>query len=223
MKFSRRSMILGGSAILAGYASAPHSPIPSAQAAELLPELPPVKEALEPVWDPQGLIRPELLERARAAMDTHSRAITQRDRLYIVDFQKFSAEPRLFEVDIATGETHAFLTTHGRGSDPRHSGYAQQFSNRQDSHMSSVGAYATGGASWGRQHGPNVLLDGLEPTNDRARQRAIIVHSADYAEKSIIRSQGKLGRSYGCFACSHADLQTLRQRMGKGRLLLAMS
>lgn len=181
--------------------------------------LAPTKSAI----DPYGVVRPELLERARAALDTHRSRITERDRLYIVDFQKFSAEQRLFEVDLFGGWVTAYRTTHGRGSDPRHSGFAQQFSNTQDSHMSSLGAYATGGASWGAQHGPNVLLDGLEPTNNKARDRAIIVHSADYAEPNFLQREGKLGRSYGCFACSHTDLTALRTRMGHGRLLFAMN
>ena len=89
--------------------------------------------------------------------------------------------------------------------------------------MSSVGAYATAGASWGSQQGPNVLLDGLEYSNDKARERAIIVHGADYADPAFLAREGKLGRSYGCFSVSHADLVPLRERMGEGRLLFAMT
>lgn len=112
-------------------------------------------------------------------------------------------------------------TCHGRGSDPAHSGYAQRFSNTPDSNMSSVGAYATAGASWGSQQGPNVLLDGLEYSNDKARERAIIIHGADYADPDFLAREGKLGRSYGCFSVAHADLPALRERMGQGRLLFA--
>jgi hypothetical protein len=87
--------------------------------------------------------------------------------------------------------------------------------------MSSVGAYATAGASWGSQQGPNVLLDGLEYSNDKARERAIIIHGADYADPDFLAREGKLGRSYGCFSVAHADLPALRERMGQGRLLFA--
>ncbi|MNQ67481.1 hypothetical protein D3C85_820070 [compost metagenome] len=89
--------------------------------------------------------------------------------------------------------------------------------------MSSIGAYATAGASWGSQQGPNVLLDGLEYSNNRARERAIIIHGADYADPAFLAREGKLGRSYGCFSVSHADLAPLRERMGEGRLLFAMA
>ena len=87
--------------------------------------------------------------------------------------------------------------------------------------MSSVGAFATAGASWGSQQGPNVLLDGLEDTNNAARDRAIIVHSADYCEPEWLAREGKLGRSFGCFATSVASLEYLRPRMDEGRLLYA--
>ena len=83
------------------------------------------------------------------------------------------------------------------------------------------GAYATAGAGYGASAGPNVLLDGLEYSNDRARKRAIIIHGADYADPAFLAREGKLGRSYGCFSVAHADLPRLRERMGEGRLLFA--
>lgn len=181
----------------------------------------PVRQSV--LIDPYNIVRKDLMERARAAMDTHGHRIPLRDRMYLVDFQKFSGAERLFEVDLLGGWVTAYRTSHGRGSDPSHSGFAQRFSNEPDSHMSSLGSYVTAGPSWGPQQGPNVLLDGLEYSNNLARQRAIIVHGADYADPSFLAREGKLGRSYGCFSCSHADLQALRERMGEGRLLYAMN
>lgn len=171
--------------------------------------------------DPSSLVRKDLMDRAMAALDIHHRRIPLRDRMYLVDFQKYSGEQRLYEVDLLNGQVAAFRTTHGRGSDPAHSGYARDFGNTPDSFKSSLGSYATAGASWGSQQGPNVLLDGLEYSNDRARERAIIVHGADYADPDFLAREGKLGRSYGCFSLAHADLPSLRERMGTGRLLFA--
>ncbi|AYG95258.1 twin-arginine translocation pathway signal [Brevundimonas naejangsanensis] len=232
MRLSRRGLILGGSALLAGCSSAA-STSSVKLAGAVVPALPilPHRAAAPQIQvaeagaliDPQGLVRKDLMERARAALDAHGHRIIQRDRMYLVDFQKFSGSERFYEVDLEGGRVTAYRTSHGRGSDPKHSGYAERFSNKPDSHMSSIGAYATGGAGWGSQQGPNVLLDGLEPTNDRARQRAIIIHGADYADPAFLAREGKLGRSYGCFSVSHADLVPLRERMGEGRLLFAMT
>lgn len=232
MRLSRRGLILGGSALLAGCSSAastvqlagatpgslPVVPVPT-----VAPQPVAVARATGPVIDPHGVVRKDLLERAHAALDVHGHKITKRDRMYLVDFQKFSGEDRLYEVDLEGGWVTAYRTCHGRGSDPAHSGFAQTFSNDMDSHKSSIGAYATAGAGWGGQQGPNVLLDGLEYSNNRARERAIIIHGADYADPAFLAREGKLGRSYGCFSVSHADLAPLRERMGEGRLLFAMA
>lgn len=232
MRLSRRGLILGGSALLAGCSSAASTSSMklAGTMAPVLPTLPdhPVAPQVQvaeagSVIDPHGVVRKDLLERARAALDVHGHKITQRDRMYLVDFQKFSGSERFYEVDLEGGRVTAYRTSHGRGSDPKHSGYAERFSNKPDSHMSSIGAYATAGASWGSQQGPNVLLDGLEYSNNLARQRAIIIHGADYADPAFLAREGKLGRSYGCFSVSHADLAPLRERMGEGRLLFAMT
>ena len=230
MRLSRRGLILGGSAMLAGCASA-SATAPLTAAATVAPVVPPavVLPTIQtanvevPPLDPRGHVRKELMERAMTALDTHHRRLPLRDRMYLVDFQKFSGEDRFYEVDLEGGWVTAYRTSHGRGSDPAHSGFAQRFSNQMDSHMSSIGAYATAGASWGSQQGPNVLLDGLEYSNDRARERAIIIHGADYADPDFLAREGKLGRSYGCFSTSHADLPSLRERMGEGRLLFAFA
>ena len=231
MRLARRGFILGGAALVSGCATAAARPVVTA-AAQQVPPAPTLQVDRPPEiitsqlnstrpLDPRGSVRKELMDRALAALDIHEGKITQRDRMYLVDFQKFSGDERLYEVDLHGGAVTLMRTTHGRGSDPSHSGFARQFSNTPDSYMSSVGAYATAGASHGAQQGPNVLLDGLEYTNNLARERAIIVHGADYADPAFLAREGKLGRSYGCFSVAHADLPALRERMGEGRLLFA--
>lgn len=230
MRLSRRGLILGGSALLAGCATA--DSMAAVRGEALMPsagDTSAVRVAMAaavdpaPPLDPRNRVRKDLMDRALAALDIHHRKIPQRDRMYLVDFKRYSGDERLFEVDLISGEVKAFRTCHGRGSDPTHSGYAQNFSNTPESYMSSVGAYATAGAGYGAQQGPNVLLDGLEYSNDKARERAIIVHGADYADPDFLAREGKLGRSYGCFSTSHADLPALRERMGEGRLLFAFA
>ncbi len=229
MRLSRRGLITGGLAVggtmaLSGCASTGAAPVQQVMlpAVDLAPR--PIQTVqVRPPLDPTGQVRPELMSRAMAALDIHHRRIPSRDRMYLVDFTRFSGETRLYEVNLESGGVQAFRTSHGRGSDPAHSGYAQQFSNVMDSHMSSVGSFVTAGPNWGPQQGPNVLLDGLEYSNSAARERAIIVHGADYAEPEFLAREGKLGRSYGCFSLAHADLQAVRDRMGEGRLLFALA
>lgn len=238
MRLARRGFILGGAALMSGCASAAAAPRPLQAALAPVPAAVPAPRivvAAAPVepqsitaqlnstrlLDPRGQVRPELMQRALAALDIHGGKITKRDRMYMVDFTKFSGDERLYEVDLEGGSVTLMRTCHGRGSDPDHSGYARSFSNTPESYKSSVGAYATAGAGWGAQQGPNVLLDGLEYSNDRARERAIIVHGADYADPDFLAREGKLGRSYGCFSVAHTDLPRLRERMGEGRLLFA--
>ncbi|MGV8929881.1 MAG: murein L,D-transpeptidase catalytic domain-containing protein [Brevundimonas sp.] len=231
MRLARRGFILGGAALLSGCATAaaqtpsgfrtmaglPVDPqLPSRPAETITSQL----NTTRPL-DPRGQIRTELLERAVAALDIHDHRITRRDRMYLVDFKKFSGDERLYEVDLEGGAVTLMRTSHGKGSDPTHTGFATAFGNTPESHMSSVGAFVTAGANYGAQQGPNVLLDGLEYTNNLARERAIIIHGADYADPAFLAREGKLGRSYGCFSVAHADLPALRERMGEGRLLFA--
>lgn len=235
MRLARRGFILGGAALLSGCATASAAtrttafqPLPAlarTQVPTITLSQPPetITAALNTTrpLDPRGQVRQELMDRALAALDVHKDRITRRDRMYLVDFQKFSGDERLYEVDLHGGAITLMRTSHGRGSDPAHTGFAREFGNTPDSYKSSVGAYATAGAGYGAQQGPNVLLDGLEYSNGRARERAIIIHGADYADPDFLAREGKLGRSYGCFSVAHADLPALRERMGEGRLLFA--
>jgi hypothetical protein len=229
-RLSRRGLIVGLAALTASCASSAPKPSPVAQTLTPLPPAPPPPpvvpppppvQALGPSLDPQGLIRRPLLYAAMDALKRHRGKVEYEDRVYIVDFQAHSSKPRLFRLDLTTGEATAYRTAHGRGSDPAHTGFAERFSNVPNSNASSVGAYLTVGQSAGPKHGPNVLLDGLDPTNSQVRDRAIIVHAADYCEPAYLASQGKLGRSFGCFAVSRADLEVLRPDMDGGRLLFA--
>ncbi|WP_029086198.1 murein L,D-transpeptidase catalytic domain-containing protein [Brevundimonas aveniformis] len=222
MLLSRRGLLVAGAGVVvtgcASNAQMAEAPAPAQQA---WAPATPVQRTAAPPLDPRGLVPRDLREQALAALDRHAWSIPNRDRIYIVNFTQHSAEPRLYELDVISGEARMFHTAHGVGSDPFHSGYAHGFSNIVDSNASSLGVYRTSGMGWGVRHGQNVLLDGLEDTNNAARERAIIVHAADYCEPEWLAREGKLGRSFGCFATSFATLDFLRPRMDEGRLLYA--
>jgi hypothetical protein len=166
------------------------------------------------------MIAPRLVERALAALFGNHAAIWSRDVIAIADFSLPSSAPRFFLVDIVRGQTTSLLVTHGKGSDPAHSGWLQNFSDSIGSAATSEGAYLTGDAYTGI-HGPSRRLIGLDPTNAHAEERAIVIHSAWYANADMIVRQGKLGRSDGCFAFGEADIAMVLARLGRGRLLYA--
>ncbi|MBD3759946.1 murein L,D-transpeptidase catalytic domain family protein [Sphingomonadaceae bacterium G21617-S1] len=166
------------------------------------------------------MIAPRLVERALAALFGNHAAIWSRDVIAIADFSLPSSAPRFFLVDIVRGQTTSLLVTHGKGSDPDHSGWLQNFSDSIGSAATSEGAYLTGDAYTGI-HGPSRRLIGLDPTNAHAEERAIVIHSAWYANADMIVRQGKLGRSDGCFAFGEADIAMVLARLGRGRLLYA--
>ncbi len=71
------------------------------------------------------------------------------------------------------------------------------------------------------RYGRSMRLRGLDHSNSNAEARAIVVHSAWYAEPNVLQGNGRLGRSEGCFALSHTSLQEVLARLGPGRFLYA--
>jgi hypothetical protein len=128
--------------------------------------------------------------------------------------------PRFQIVDLASGRTTSYLVAHGRGSDPRHTGWLERFSNAEGSHATSEGAYRTEGVYIGA-HGRSIRLQGLDGSNNNALSRAIVVHGAWYVSPEMARTHGALGRSEGCFALANASMPELLQRIGSGCLIYA--
>jgi hypothetical protein len=167
-----------------------------------------------------AIIDRRLLARARASFDRHRNSLRDIDVVGIVDFSKASAESRFFLLDTNSGRVTRHLVAHGRGSDPLHTGFLQSFSNRPGSVATSNGAYVTSEYYPGR-YGRSMRVRGLDYSNSNAEARAIVVHSAWYAEPQVALVQGRLGRSEGCFALSYQSLQETLARLGPGRFLYA--
>ena len=182
--------------------------------------LPGIARAEEGVASAAPGIDPGLREQAMAALARHESAIWSRDVIGIVDFGLPSATPRFHLIDLLRDHTTTLLVAHGRGSDPDHLGMVQAFSNVEGSQASSEGAYLIG-EPYSGIHGPSRRLIGLDPTNDLADPRAIVIHAAWYVGPDIVAKQGRLGRSDGCFVVSQADIGQVLARLGRGRLLYA--
>ncbi|WP_194777283.1 murein L,D-transpeptidase catalytic domain family protein [Pararhodonellum marinum] len=116
--------------------------------------------------------------------------------LTIIDYSLPSSEKRMWIIDVNSGQIlKTSLVSHGRNSGNLH---AEMFSNTPSSFMSSLGFYLTAETYQGK-HGYSLRLDGLEEGfNDKARERAIVIHGAEYASEEVVKTTGRLGRSLGC-------------------------
>lgn len=164
---------------------------------------------------------PLLVQQAVAALDRHGAHIRHRDLVGLVDFGKASRDTRFHLVDVVAGKVvSSHLVSHGSGSDPANSGWVQRFSNDFGSNASSPGAYLTG-ATYQGKHGRSRRLIGLEDANSAALERGIVIHAASYVSADMALTQGRIGRSQGCFAFSNADIDCILEQIGEGRLLFA--
>lgn len=130
------------------------------------------------------------------------RRINNTNIISIADFSKSSARKRLFVIDVKNYKL-LFNTyvAHGQNSGQE---FATNFSNTNESLASSLGFYVTGGTYTGI-NGFSMYLSGMEPGfNDRAYERSIVMHGADYVSEGYIRSRGYIGRSWGCPAVAEA-------------------
>lgn len=155
-----------------------------------------------------------LWDEALTANATHTDSISNDDYMVVIDYSRPSGEPRFFLVDMVEDSAEAFLVSHGRGSDPDHDGIADTFSNVEGSKMSSLGTFVTAETYYG-QHGLSLRLDGLDSVNDAARERAIVIHGADY----VSPARSIMGRSWGCPALEQAVAQALIPKIADGVLV----
>ncbi|GGI95784.1 murein L,D-transpeptidase catalytic domain family protein [Halopseudomonas pertucinogena] len=140
---------------------------------------------------------PQVLTAAVSAMECAvAGGVDPAERLAVIDFSLPSTEQRLWIFDLLEQRlVLQDLVAHGQGSGDN---LASRFSNIEGSHQSSIGLFRTQESYFGR-HGYSLRMDGLEPGfNDLARQRAIVIHSADYVDPSWISRHGRIGRSHGC-------------------------
>jgi len=216
MLLSRRQVIEAGAATAA--LGAMSSPLLAAASDVILPARAAVPAQPRVMVDP--VLDPRMVARARAAFDRHRASLQNIDVVAIADFTKASSDPRFYLLDTNSGRVTRHLVAHGRGSDPEHTGFLQRFSNQPGSEASSSGAYVTTEFYPGH-YGRAMRVRGLDYTNSNAESRAIVVHSAWYAEPGVLASMGRLGRSEGCFALSHASLEEVLARLGPGHFLYA--
>jgi hypothetical protein len=141
----------------------------------------------------------------------------QPTKLAVIDYSLPSTERRLWVFDLAQRILifHE-LVAHGRSSGEDRATY---FSNEPDSLASSIGLYSTRESYVGR-NGYSLRMDGLEPGfNDKAFDRDVVIHGADYVSNDFARVNGRIGRSHGCPAVPTAMARPVIDTLKDGQLL----
>ncbi len=140
-----------------------------------------------------------------------------RNLLTICDFSLESTRNRLWIIDLDKKEVvfHT-LVAHGQKSGEN---FATAFSNKMNSHQSSIGFYITGEPYQGK-HGLSLRLHGMDPQyNSAALERGIVVHGADYVAEDFIQNHRRLGRSWGCPAVPNKLSQPIIETIQNGSCL----
>ena len=143
-----------------------------------------------------------------AKLKEQGRLVNQRF-LTIADFSKPSSEERFYIIDMELQEmVMQTFVAHGKNSGKL---FARFFSNTSSSNKSSLGFYITG-TTYSGKHGRSLRLTGVEQgINDKADQRAIVLHGAAYVSNNAIAEMGYLGRSLGCPAVPEKQVYDIIQ------------
>lgn len=142
------------------------------------------------------------------------KGLVSKNILTLIDFSLSSNSKRLWVIDLTTNTIlYNSLVAHGRNTGDE---FATSFSNSAESYKSSLGFYATGEIYNGK-HGKSLKLDGLEKgINSNARERAVVIHGAQYVSNSFIQNNKRLGRSLGCPAIpmemTNEIIQTIKDK-----------
>jgi len=168
-----------------------------------------------------GSIDPHVFDLAMGAAQCAVRAGRAGDpsTLTVIDYSRPSTANRLWVFDLRSHELiYEELVAHGQGSGDN---FATNFSNDPETHRSSIGLFVTADTYIGK-NGYSLRLDGLDAGfNDRARERAIVMHGAPYVTPQFAQSHGRLGRSWGCPALSEAVARNVIDRVKGGGLVFS--
>lgn len=158
-----------------------------------------------------------LYNKAAYYFNKYHKMIRNKRYMTVIDYTKPSYNKRMYIIDLQTRKVESYLVAHGKNSGYR---YANDFSNRFNSYKSSKGLFLTGTTYFG-SHGKSLKLLGLERgVNDKALDRGIVIHGADYvSNRSVILNGGYLGRSWGCPAVPLKEVDQIVDKIRNGSLL----
>jgi hypothetical protein len=179
-----------------------------------------VPAARRPALTAPGLDRHVVAMAEDAAARAVSQGLAKDPRtLTVIDYSLPSTEKRLWVFDVRTGELlfHE-LVAHGRNTGDNR---ATRFSNTLNSKQTSLGLFVTANTYVG-SNGYSLRMQGLDRGfNDRAMERAIVIHGAPYVSEAFARSQGRIGRSWGCPALDQKVSRQVIDTIKGGDLVFA--
>jgi hypothetical protein len=142
--------------------------------------------------------------------------IQNTDYLTVIDMSRSANDHRFFVINLSERKVeHKSVVAHGRNSGGE---FARHFSNKEGSFKTSLGFYRTAETYHGK-HGLSLRLDGLDESNSNARDRAIVIHAADYVSQNFIEKFGRLGRSLGCPSLPKDGYDQIVETIKEGTLL----
>lgn len=124
----------------------------------------------------------------------------------LIDYHKHSGTKRAYLVNLLKLRIiDSFMVSHGCGDNPwgrDESRISPQFSNRFDSHCSSLGRFKIGKrgySSWGNK--VKYTLHGLDTTNSNAKKRVVVLHGWENVPDEEVYPAGT-PEGWGCPAVS---------------------
>ncbi len=143
--------------------------------------------------------------------------IKRSDYITICDYSQSSASKRLYIIDV---ENEVLISNtyvaHGRNSG---SEYATRFSNTPESLQSSLGFYITANTYIGK-HGLSLRINGVDHGyNDKALERTIVIHGAEYVSAARAKAGIFMGRSWGCPAVPKEESTKIINTIKEGTCL----
>ena len=167
-------------------------------------------------------LNPEVFEKAYRGfinLKAANKLNTEKEIITICDYSLSANSKRLWVIDLRDKKVlfNSFVA-HGQGTGEE---FATAFSNKENSHQSSMGFFVTGNTYMG-EHGLSLYLHGMDDGfNSAAYQRSIVLHGAAYVCESFINAHKRLGRSWGCPAVSSTLAPQLIPLLKEGTCLFA--
>jgi hypothetical protein len=132
---------------------------------------------------------------------------------FLIDLKRHSGHKRFYVWDFDKDTlTEKYMVSHGCGNYPWRCDFTKTeavISNTENSHCSSTGKYLVeerGGSVFGI--GVKYNLTGLDKTNNKARKRAIVLHSWEKVTDEEVYPEGT-AEGWGCPAVSNNSMKQL--------------